>query len=430
MEKIHSDLVDFTYINGEETSPNILQALYSSPSYIALDTESYPLFDKYGDKSSGLDPYTSKVRLISLHIHGETYVIDCLYHKPIDILNALSKHTVIAHNAVHDIKAIKRSFGVDLTLRCTHTALCTLAVSTGWKSALMRGKGLDDMARDVFSIHLKKGYGTSDWSKKKLSREQLIYSALDVAAPKNSGVKSVLIEAYQLIEKTCCEDLNEKFAFYLDQDMLPILADMALNGLPMNKDLLELTSSSFSPLIDDLVLKLCSFLSLPIEKRMAFKNGSFTKQIHIPEQTSRLLNNNKDLVKHVRGKLRSNGGEDISDLQADTLLSYIKSLESESDNEEEENDISISEVSTDIDMLKILLSYKKLSKMKSEVDKYISNLNPVTGYLHTNTNVIGTATARMSSSGGEGQARVNIQQISTLPFDIEYEKDNQLFDMS
>lgn len=431
MNLIRSDKLDFFYINREEDLARLHKVVpISSLSYIALDTESYALTE-YGSKANALDPYTSRVRLISLHIDGETYVIDCHYVNPRELLIKLSDCTVIAHNAVHDIKAIKASFDIDIPLKCTHTALCTLAVSTGWKAYLMMGKALDDLARDFFSVVIEKKLSISDWSLDELSHEQLLYSALDVAAPKSlEGVSSIIIEAYKRIEQTC-EEIGQKMAFDLDQDMVPILADMAINGLPMNKELLSIASEDLSRVIDKSVLKLCRTLSIPIEERLSFDNGRACKKVFIPPNSSKLLNNNSDLVKLVSNKLKSSG-EPLSDLQADTLLSYIKALES-ADEEEEGEDKELGnqfkDVDFDIQLLKDLLEYKKMFKLKGEVDKYISNLNVVTGCLHTNTNVIGTATARMSSSGGVGQARVNIQQISTIPFQISYKEDSQLFDL-
>lgn len=427
MELVQTDLLDFFYINREENMT--IPAPCSSLSYIAIDTESYPLIDEYGSKATGLDPFTSRVRLISIHIDGITYVIDCMYVDPSEFLKSISKYTVIAHNAAHDIKAIKASFNIDMLLRCTHTALCTLAVSTGWRAALMRGKSLDDMARDFFSIHMDKRLSLSDWSKPKLSKEQLLYSALDVAAPKSSDISSVLIEAFILVEKTC-KDLGQEEVFYLDQDMVPIIADMAMNGLPMNKELLSLSVKELTPSINKATLFLCKNLSIPIEERLCFLSGKAKKEIHIPEQSAKLLNNNRDLVKLVNQKLKTSD-QGMTDLQADTLLSYIKSIEAEDLEETEDESLNSKEtaISYDVDLLKQLLEYKKLSKLRSEMEKYISNLNVVTGCLHTNTNVVGTSTARMSSSGGEGLARVNIQQISTIPFSVSYSEDSQLFDL-
>lgn len=431
----HPD-IEFEYVKDQYNFQEVLDELEelfcnsNEDFYVALDTESYPL-SQYGDKASALDPHTSKVRLISLY-WDRPIVIDCRWVDPVPLLEFLRDHHIecIAHNAMHDMKAIRGTFGINLSMRCTLVALSTLAVSTGWKAALFRGKGLKDMARDFFSIHLRKDLGTSDWSNDFLTEDQLAYSAMDVAAPKGSDVGSIVIEAYKQVKKVCEEDLQQDFVFELDQDMVPILADMSYEGLPMNRELIKLSAAIIDPLITEAMMLLCKSLNISVEQRLKIVGGEFQTRVVIPPHSAKLLNNNKALVKRVAEATR-NSGIEITDLQADTLLSFIKELEREEDNgeeEEEENNLRPN-LREDITLVKILLDYKKYSKMRSELDKYNSNLNPVTGNLHTGTSVIGTSTGRMSSSGF-GSARINIQQIGTIPFSIEYGSSDILFDQN
>jgi hypothetical protein len=431
----HPD-IDFDYIEKEEEYTELFSELsiYRNGTLLAIDTESYPLIEEYGDKACALDCHTSRVRLISIYCEGIVpTVIDCQKVDAVPLLLLLKKKFVcIAHNALHDINALRSSFGIELSIKCTLVALCTLSVSTGWKASLMRGKGLKDMARDFFSIHLKKELATSDWANPYLSKDQLAYSAIDVSCPKSSSVKSILIEAYTIIKNTCDTELGESFAFDLDQDMVPILADMAYEGLPMKKDLISLSIETIEPLIKNSMKELCNSLSIPIEERVTFVNGSFNKVLHIPPASSKLLNNSRELVK-ILGEATRKSGIPLSDVQSDTLLNFIKELEKVEDEEDEEEDsegsIKDHSLSEDIALVRLLLDYKKFSKMKSELEKYISNLNPVTGNLHSGTNVIGTSTGRMSSKG-IGKAKVNLQQIGTLPFTIHYKDASQLFDLN
>lgn len=433
--KIKHPEIDFNYIETEQELSDLLsEFLRCKPRYLAIDTESYPLL-QYGEAATGLDPHTSRVRLISLYWKGiDPTVIDCSKVPKslvVNLLEAFQKADTqcIAHNAMHDIKAIRASFGMTLDMRCTLVALSTLAVSTGWKAALFRGKGLKDMARDFFSIHLKKDLGNSDWSNQTLSKDQLAYSALDVAAPKDSGVKSILIEGYKTIKAICTEELDEESVFLLDQDMVPILADMAYEGLPMNRKLIDLSLFSIEPLINDNMLELCRALNIKVESRLKLVDGEFVARVKIPPHSAKLLNNNKELVKRV-AEATKHSGVYITDLQADTLLSFMKELEENSeDMDGEENPYSQIDrsIEDDIELIKVLLDYKKYSKMRSELEKYRDNLNPATGNLHSGTSVIGTSTARMSSSGF-GKARINLQQIGTLPFKVEYEDYSILFE--
>lgn len=386
---------------------------------IALDTEVYPLYDVYGTSASALDPHTSRVRLISIEWLSNDdgpYVIDLDYIKDIStFLPHLKRLTKVGHNVIYDIKALKSTIGEDIpNWLCSMVAMTTLGVSTGWKASSFRGHSLKDLARDYLGINLDKTLSISDWNKS-LSDEQILYAGMDVGAPPNTNCKSIVLEGFKLIEDVCKNDFDQSYAFDLDQSLIPIVANMEYHGLPINPNLLHAFKEGLSPVIRDKQLSLSKELDFKLEQRIVkLDNNKLGKEIVLPEWVSTLLNNNRGLVKYISNYIKERSGKELSNLQAETLNNLLRDLE-----EGKEMD-DIDDVAA-ITLVKDLMYYKRISKLMSEVNKYIKLINRKTGALHTSTRIVGTSTGRMSSKG-IGDNRLNIQQISTINIPICIDK--------
>jgi DNA polymerase I-like protein with 3'-5' exonuclease and polymerase domains len=422
---IEHELLDCVYIDNEVDYNDLLNKLGKGiEGRLAVDTESYPLIDEYGSKASALDPHTSKCRLISLYWEGAAYpyVIDLHNINPTSLINVIRDMEKVSHYATHDMRVMKALCGEWLpNWKCSNVAMTTLGVSNGWKASCFRGHGLKDLARDYFSIHLSKELGRSDWSIKELNKEQIVYSALDVAAPKGSECKSIILEGYELMRKASI-DIGQVWSFDLDQDVTGILSRAEYGGLPMSSNMLSCIKDKASSQVIEKKMALCKSLELPIQESLVVgSNGEFSLELVIPEWASTLLNNNRGLVQHMNKVLRKSTGKGISDLKADTLEQTLKELE-QVDEEDEDKLYLNTDIEYGVTVINELLAYKRFSKLETETCKYISALNPVTGCLHTSTKTIGTSTGRMSSSG-TGSIRVNIQAVSALPLIIETDLD-------
>lgn len=424
MGVIESSLGKCIYITEQEELDHLVEVLGLVREMIAIDTEAYALSSKYGSKASALDPHTSQCRLISMYwLSAEMpYVIDIKDLNLEGLKRELLREDLekVSHYATYDMKLIKVLLGVWLpNWRCSSIAMATLGVSNGWKASSFRGHKLKDLARDYFSIHLDKELGKSDWSGE-LSKKQILYSAIDVSAPKGTSTKSILIEGYALLKQASIE-AGQEWSFNLDQDVVPILARAEYNGLPVSVNVLEAVSNSSQELVQIKKMGLCKKLGIPVQESIEVGNdGEFILELIIPEWASTLLNNNKGLVKYMDKVLRTSTGVGLSDLKAETLEAALKQIE-----EVEEEELIQTDLDLGIELINELLSYKRLAKLHTEAGKYIEVLNPVTNCIHTTTRCIGTSTGRMSSSGDkEATSRtVNSQQISTIPIRISSGKD-------
>jgi DNA polymerase I-like protein with 3'-5' exonuclease and polymerase domains len=421
MRRIDTEIGSCLVITNQEALDLLVEHLDRTEERIALDTESYPLTDLYGNRASALDTHTSQCRLISLYWMSLDipYVIDV---RELDLSNlalVLSKSSLekVSHYATHDMKVLRKLLGVWLpNWKCSSIAMCTLGVSTGWKASSFRGHKLRDLARDYFSIHLQKELGKSDWSGD-LSDEQLVYSAIDVSAPfNNKGIHSIVLEGYELLRQASI-DMGQEWSFNLDQDVVPILSRAEYTGLPVGSNVVTSIAQESHQLVAIRRMDLCKKLNIPIQESVVLdEEGNFQVEMVIPEWASTLLNNNKALVKYMDKVLRESTGIGLSNLKAETLEAALKTID---DLDEEE--IDNSNLDLGIDSINTLLSYKKLAKLETEALKYLSALNPVTNCIHTTTRCIGTSTGRMSSSGDKeaSGASINGQQISTIPITID-----------
>lgn len=404
--------MNYQYITSHEDLDRVVQELetLSPNTYIALDTETYADYSKTSI-ATAIDPHTALIRLISLYWSDRAYLIDVMRLRDVSpLLNQLGRDDLlkVSHYASFDIRMFRSHFGITLpSWYCTLVAANTLSVSTGWKVGQIRKCRLIDLARDLYNIQLDKHEQRSDWSGN-LTESQLVYAAIDVTAPEGSSVDSILIHAFKAIRQACI-DLGQLSSFELDQQVMHITTKAEYNGLPISIPLLEDIRDSVQPRVEELQESLLRQLNIPLEKRLVFQEGVPTTQIVIPDWASKLLNNNTKLVGYINEKIIRHK---LNDLQAESLVLTLNALDSDEDNDDE------TVVEASIELIKNLLTYKRLAKLNSEASKYINIRNPVTGRVHTNLKPVGTSTSRMASKGEDTGQAFNLQQISTFKVDV------------
>jgi DNA polymerase I len=177
----------------EKVLPEILQ---SGP--VGLDVE-----------TTGLDPFTSEIRLVQLAIAGHAYVVDCAA-VPVRALQSVldSAETLVLHDGKFDLARLAYAgltLPPDLGARVRDTALASRLLTAGDRT---KWNSLEEVAERHLGVQLDKSLQKSDWSGN-LTEDQLAYAAADAAVllPLREELGDVLRQAGLLrvmaIENRC-----------------------------------------------------------------------------------------------------------------------------------------------------------------------------------------------------------------------------------
>lgn len=426
--------IDFYYVTTPEEVLEVAKIL-SNHSICGGDSEVYPLYEQYGERASWRDPHTSRFRLLQLNVPGNRtpWVIDRLKvgdegMQP--LVQQLMREDLIKvfHNSKYDHKVIRSTMGVWLpAVHCTMVMMQRLGICTGFKASQMRGHSLKAFARDFFDIELSKVEQSSDWSAEELTIDQLEYAALDVGAPRNSNLYSILLEGYFLLKEALESAPPSGYGvttpLSLDLEANQVLARIEYSGMPVNADMLDALMRNARARLQECKLQMCQDLDLPVEQKIKFTTQGPQLEIVIPDKVSRLLNNPKALTIKINERMKVLLGFELSDAQSDTLEKVLTKLEADAKEIEGETSSNIQDEDDELDenffleeckehigVVGNILEYKTLLKLTGT--DYSSLINPVTKCLHSNVNVLGASTGRMSSGGGSDT--FNSQQLSKV----------------
>jgi DNA polymerase-1 len=142
---------------------------FTSKGYVGLDTE-----------TTGLDPHTSRLRLIQLATDNGIFLIDCFkvknaYEWVNKLLHAHPYCVYVGHNLKFDMKMLWAN-GIELTgLKIFDTMLA----ANIYEGGLPYKFGLKDVAERFLDENVDKTEQLSDWSLPELSSSQLHYAAKD-----------------------------------------------------------------------------------------------------------------------------------------------------------------------------------------------------------------------------------------------------------
>ena len=133
----------------------------------------------FDTETTGLDPHTSKLRLIQLATPRASFIIDCFrisrdQLKPVLDILAAPQPVKIAHNAKFDAKFLMRHCGVRLGA-IFDTYLASNLASAGDENDR---HSLEAAVNRYLDLQLDKAAQTSDWSRE-LRKYQLEYAARD-----------------------------------------------------------------------------------------------------------------------------------------------------------------------------------------------------------------------------------------------------------
>lgn len=181
--------IDYKLITTAAELPKVAEELRAQPA-IGLDTE-----------TTGLDPYTSRLRLLQLATPQASYIIDCFrispeHLAPVKEVIAAEHPVKVAHNAKFDSKFLMKQFGLRPG-SLFDTYLASILISAGNENDR---HGLAAVVNRHLKFDLDKEQQLSDWSGE-LSQRQLEYAARDAAVllPLREALLAKLDEADLLI---------------------------------------------------------------------------------------------------------------------------------------------------------------------------------------------------------------------------------------
>lgn len=313
----------YTLVDSEKKLEKAI-ALLSSAKSIAIDTE-----------TTGLDPYTNKLRLIQLAIPEQTFIIDCfkVAIKPLAKLFDNPDLVVIGHNLSFDLKFLQRA-GVKTKCKLFDTMIAYKLLNSG----LGKEASLKNVLQDILGIEIDNHRQTSNWSSEELSQTQLDYAATDVVK---------LPELYEKLKKQLIDNKLVSIA-KLEFDCILAVVEMELSGFLLDAAKWE-------------------------QHKIVAK-----EKLH--EISDRLIG--------LFGNINFNSAQQIK-----TALSSAGIKVQKTDYE------TLAPLAAQYPEITTLLEYKKISSLINKFLKgYLEKLNPVSGRLHSSFNQMGAETGRFSSN--------------------------------
>ncbi|MDY0361710.1 MAG: DNA polymerase I [Desulforegulaceae bacterium] len=253
----------------------------------------------------------------------------------------------IAQNLKYDLIVLK-NHGIEIKGKTFDTMLASYLLSPG-----SRSQGLTDLALEYLNhkmiefdevVEKGKTFDKSDFDK------AFVYACED---------SDITLKLYKILEKKLKEkkllDLFEK----IEMPLVPVLADMEIEGICVDKDKLIEMSKNFGH-------------ELELIEKDAFKSAGQEFNMNSSKQLGEILFEKLNLPTQKKTKKKTGYSTDMSVLEE---LSKIHPLP------------------------ELLLRHRELSKLKSTyTDALVSLINKKTGRIHTSFNQTITATGRLSSS--------------------------------
>jgi DNA polymerase I len=333
--------------------PRVAEALIAEP-VIGLDTE-----------TTGLDPHTSKPRLIQVATPTTSFIID-LFRMPAGALTpildclAAPRPIKVLHNAKFDAKFLLRHYGIRLNA-IFDTYLASLLISAGNESDR---HGLEPVANRYLNLQIDKEPQLSDWSRE-LSEYQLEYAARDAAV--------LLPLRESLLAKL--DEMDLLLAAELEFGCVLSIAGLELAGVYLDVD-------RWRELIKRIQIE-----HDKIAESLQEELGKGAAQMSLFGDTAERINlDSPAQVKDALARL----GIEVEDTREWTLQRLAR----------------------DHPILEKLLRHRSLSKnLSSYGEGVLDYINPATGRIHADFRQIGTPTGRITTSSP------SLQQI---PHTTEY----------
>ncbi|MEP7338004.1 MAG: DNA polymerase [Acidobacteriota bacterium] len=321
---------------------------------IGLDTE-----------TTGLDPHTSKLRLLQLATPQTSYVIDCFRFsaeqlKPLLDVIVAEQPVKIAHNAKFDAKFLMKYMGGVRLGGIFDTYLASTLISAGYEGDR---HGLGPVAYRYLDLELDKEQQRSDWSGG-LSERQLEYAARDA---------SVLLPLREkLVAKL--EEMDLLLTAEIEFGCVLSIAAMELAGVHLDVDCWRELMAKMTIERDAVADELQQVL------------GAGAAQMSLFGEPELINLDSPSQVKEALGRI----GIQVEDTR----------------------EWRLSKLADEHPVIAKLLEHRGLSKnLSSFGENILGFINPATGRIHADFRQIGTPTGRITTSSP------SLQQI---PHSTEY----------
>lgn len=344
--------VNYKLITAADDLPQIAAELRGEPA-IGLDTE-----------TTGLDPHTSKLRLLQLATPQNSYIFDCFRFKPeqltplLEIISA-EQPVKIAHNAKFDSKFLLRHLGVRMG-GIFDTYLASVLIAAGDENIR---HGLEPVVGRHLDQQLNKDAQLSNWAGE-LSQHQLDYAARDA---------QVLLP------------LREKLQARLDESDLLLTAELEFAAVP-SIAAMELAG-----------------VFLDVDRWKALLEKMTVQRNAVADELQQILG---------AGAAQMNLFGDPEPVNLDSPAQIKEALARIGIIVEDTREWTLSKLAADHPVAAKLLEHRGLSKnLSSFGENILGYINQATGRLHADFRQLGTPTGRITTSSP------SLQQI---PHTAEY----------
>jgi hypothetical protein len=232
---------DILLLNNENLDELSLLDYFKDATQLTFDIETYA-----GLNSNGLDFRKGKIRLIQICDGQQTpIVIDCkdkmfcfdVLIQELRILFADKTKTLLAQNGLFDLTFLRQQFNIISHTRYLDTRTASQLLYAGVEGV---SHSLKAIVKRTLGLELSKQEQISDWGLPLLA-SQLNYAVKDVIYTSKAMVvlKEQLIEAKIL--PTC----------QIECGAIPVFAEMQIEGLPVDVELLEDTIKQYTDFIEN-----------------------------------------------------------------------------------------------------------------------------------------------------------------------------------
>lgn len=344
--------MNYKLITVADSLPQIAAELRAQPM-IGLDTE-----------TTGLDPHTSRLRLLQLATEQNSYIFDCFRLSreqlaPLLEVIAADQPIKIAHNAKFDWKFLARHLGVQMT-GIFDTYLGSVLAAAGDEN---ERHGLEPVVSRYLNQQLNKDAQLSNWGGE-LSQHQLEYAARDA---------QVLLPLREKLQARL-EELDLLVTAELEFAAVPAIAGMELAGVYLDVD-------RWRALLDKMTVQ----------------------RDAVADELQQILG---------AGALQMNLFGEPEPVNLDSPAQVKDALARIGIEVEDTREWTLGKLAADHAVVARLLEYRGLSKNLSSFGANILEyINPTTGRLHADFRQLGTPTGRITTSSP------SLQQI---PHTAEY----------
>ena len=346
LESYDEDIVTYELVDSKESLEELVDR-FNGKNVFCFDTE-----------TDGVDPMENSLVGIAISATpGVAYYIPLNGEKGIDEQEALEIMSPlftnpttkkVAHNFKFDYMMLRRA-GLEIQGKVFDTMIAAYLINADQKLK-MDTLAEEYLGYEPIPITDLIGSGRKQKSMDEFDPEEVrVYACEDA---------DITLRLYEILSDKLEEDELDDIADHLEFPLIEVLAKMEMNGILLDKEMLNELSAS---LRDDL---------LELEQKIYEKAGT-EFNINSPKQLGEILFDRMGLP---AGKKTKTG-------QYSTAESVLKKL------------------AKDYEMPDLILEYRALSKLKSTyVDALPKLINEETGRIHTDFNQHIAATGRLSSS--------------------------------